>query len=354
MPALSDGLHHATAMAGRAQANIEFYVRFMGLRLVKRTVNFDDPQTYHFYFGDALGNPGSLITFFPWPGAGPAVRGRSEPVAVRFRVPPGALPAWRERLTEAGLEHSDGETFGRELVAFADPDGTPLELVEGEAAPAPAVTPKAGAPEAGGQLQDDRVALDTILTPTRYWTGSSVPPEEAISGLDSCTLNTGSIEASAELLGKVVGWLPDPAAPGEEKGRLRLLPPDVDPKVATAVELVSTGPEGSGRLGTGSIHHVAFRVADDEALARGRELILQAGAMPTKAKNRVYFRSIYFRDPSGVILELATDTPGFTVDEPADELGLAFKLPDWLEPDRQEIRANLPVTASPEYADRFR
>src|SRR5690606_22508410 len=120
------------------------------------------------------------------------------------------------------------------------------------------------------------------------------------------------------------------------------------------IELVSVGPEAPGRLGTGSIHHVAFRVADDEALARGRELILAAGAMPTKAKNRVYFRSIYFRDPAGAVLELATASPGFTVDEPADELGLAFKLPDWLEPDRQDIRANLPVTASPEYADRYR
>lgn len=343
MSALSNGLHHVTAMAGRAQANIEFYVRFLGLRLVKRTVNLDDPQTYHFYFGDALGNPGSLITFFPWPGAGPAVRGRSEPVAVAFRVPLGSLPAWRARLTEARLEFSSGQRFGRELIAFADPDGTPLELVEGEAPPA-----------VGTPSSDDRVALDTILTPTRYWTGSSVPPEEAISGLDSATLSTASPEATAELLAKVVGWLPDPANPGGEGGRLRLLPPGVDAQVATAVEIVSEGPQGAGRLGTGSIHHVAFSVADEAALARGRELIVAAGAVPTKAKDRIYFRSIYFRDPAGVVLELATETPGFTVDEPAEELGLAFKLPQWLEPDRQDIRANLPVTASPEYADRFR
>lgn len=341
MSALSTGLHHVTAIAGRAQANIEFYVRFLGLRLVKRTVNFDDPQTYHLYFGDALGNPGSVITFFPWPGAGPAVRAQSEPVAIAFRVPHGALEAWKGRLAQHGLSFTTAHRFGRELVAFDDPDGTPLELTEGEEPPAPAAA-------------QGRVELTNLLTPTRYWTDSSVPPESAIIGLDAVTLSTSSPAATAELLAAVIGWNLERSLPaGEDDGRTRLLPTGVNPAIASAMDLVKVGPQGSGRLGTGSVHHVAFRVADDEALERGRDLLRKAGLMATKPKNRLYFRSVYFRDPAGAILELATDTPGFTVDEPADELGLAFKLPEWLEPDREHMRAQLPVTASPEYADHF-
>ena len=373
MSVSSSGLHHVTAIAGRAQANIEFYVRLLGLRLVKRTVNYEDPRTYHFYFGDALGNPGSLITFFPWPGAGEAVRGQSEALAVSFRVPPGALPFWRDRLDLHGLENTTVQRGNREIVTFSDPDGTSLELVEGQEPPAPpapvapvapvaraavgttadtaiGTTAAAGTTESTAQQGN---ALDTLLAPTRYWTGSSVPAEAAIIALDTLTLNTSSPTATADILASVIGWRPDPQA-GSDSERIRLIPATVEPAMATAIELVKQGPEGAGRLGTGSIHHVAFRVPDDETLEAARKTLIALGLSPTRTKNRTYFRSVYFRDPAGAVLELATDTPGFLVDEPADELGLAFKLPDSLEPDRQDLRSQLPVTASPEYADRFR
>src|SRR5690606_19933162 len=217
--------------------------------------------------------------------------------------------------------------------------------------PRPSSGPPAPAAAAGA------IALDTLLAPTRYWTGSSIPPEEAVMALDTVTLNTASPAATAELLSEIIGWHLDPGASAgvDETGadRLRLIPAGIDPAVATALEIGKVGPAGPGRLGSGSIHHVAFRLPDDEALGRARELLLEAGLSPTKPRNRTYVRSVYFRDPAGAILELATDTPGFLIDEPADELGLAFKLPEWLEPDRQALRAQLPVTASPEYADRY-
>lgn len=350
MSVSSSGLHHVTAIAGRAQANIEFYVRLLGLRLVKRTVNYEDPRTYHFYFGDALGNPGSIISFFPWPGAGPAVRGRSEPLAVRFRVPPGALPYWRDRLEVHRLEHVTNELQVGDVVAFHDPDGTPLELVEGPEPPAPAAPhPSAGDAGEGGP----GIELDTLLTPTRYWTGSSVPAESAIVALDTLTLNTAAAADTAALLSSAIGWRRDPRI-AADPARTRLIPADLDPSLATALEIVAEGDDVAGRLGTGSIQHVAFRVADHDTLLAARELLLEAGSKPTAIKNSTYFTSFYFRDPAGAVLELATDGPGFLIDEPADELGLAFKLPAALEPDRQDLRAQLPVTASPEYADRFR
>lgn len=344
MPISTSGLHHVTAIAGRAQANIEYYVRLLGQRLVKRTVNYDDPLTYHLYFGDALGNPGSILTFFPWPGAGPADRGSAEATAVTLRVPVGALAYWRDTLGFHGQEYREVARFGETVLSFSDPDGTPLELVEGPEPPAPAASRQSGSTGTGAEHE---APLTDILKPARVWVGSPTASEDAIIGLDAVTLSLFDRDAAAALFSETLGF----SLVGEEDGRLRLaLPGD---GIGRRVDLTAAAEQRPARLGTGSVHHVAFRVKDGEALRQARETLLMAGLRPTKVKNRLYFASVYFTDPSGAILELATDGPGFTVDESPDELGLALKLPGWLEPERDYFRSRLPVTASPEYADRF-
>ncbi|HET8986384.1 MAG TPA: VOC family protein [Trueperaceae bacterium] len=348
MSITTSGLHHVTAIAGRAQANIEYYVRLLGHRLVKRTVNYDDPLTYHLYFGDALGNPGSILTFFPWPGAGPAERGSAETSAIALRVPSGALDYWRDTLSFHRQSFEETVRFGAPVLSFSDPDGTPLELVEGSEPPAPPAPP--GEPTSVAPPDHDRQAalpLADILRPSRVWTNSPVESQSAIIGLDAVTLTLIDRDASTELLVETLGY----SVVGEEDGRLRLaLPGDA---TGRSLDLLSAVERRPARLGTGSVHHVAFRVPDRVALDAAREQLVAAGVRPTKVKNRVYFQSIYFTDPSGAILELATDGPGFTADESHDELGLGLKLPTWLEPEREYFRSRLPVTASPEYADRF-
>lgn len=342
------GLHHVTAMAGRAQANIEYYVRLLGLRLVKRTVNYDDPLTYHLYFGDAQGNPGSVISFFPWPGVGPAERGSAEATAVTFRVPTGAAAYWRDTLEFHGQACEGVTRFGSEALTFTDPDGTPLELVEGPEPPAPPAAETAAS--AGDERDDGGAGVVDLLRPSRYWPGSPIDSDDAILGLDAVTLTVADRDATAAMFVDVLGY----GVVGEEGDRMRLTvrgqPAD---GLGLHVDLVAASERVPPGLGTGSVHHVAFRVADRRTLDEAREALLAAGLHPTAVKDRLYFQSVYFKDPSGAILELATDGPGFTVDESVDELGLAFKLPSWLEPERQFFRSRLPVTASPEYADRY-
>lgn len=323
----TSGLHHVTAIATRPQANIEFYVRLLGLRLIKRTVNYDDPQTYHLYFGDAMGRPGSIISFFAWPGAGPAVRGSGEASAVAFRVPPGALAPWRARLSQHRLTFSDFKRFGEEVVAFSDPDGIPLELVE---------------TDLGGATPDT-------------WPDAPLPAALAVQGLHAVTLTAPDLEATSELLTSAFGLSlvaeeaadpPHPEAGGT--GRRRRFAAGVN-----FVDLLEVSERRQGRWGAGALHHIAVRAADDEQQQLAREQLTAAGVEPGAVKNRLYFKSSYLTEPGGAILEVATDGPGFSVDEDAAELGLAFKLPDWLESEREFLRSRLPVTASPEYADRF-
>ncbi len=328
MPSVITGLHHVTAIAGRPQANIEFYVRLLGLRLVKRTVNYDDPQTYHFYFGGPLGQPGTVLTFFPWPGAGPAVRGAGEPLALAYRVPPGMLDAWRQRLDDHRLAHSSFDRFGEEVLAFADPDGTPLELVEAQP----------GAP---------------LLN----WPGAPVPGGMALQGLHAATVAAPSLDATLAVLEGVLHMRTVASEVGSDGARrVRVGQADAPAGLVYPaggyLDLVEVPERAQSRLGTGSIHHVALRVVGDD-LEEVRADLKAAGLAPTTVKDRNYFRSVYFKEPGGAVLEVATDGPGFTVDEAADELGLAFKLPSWLESEREFLRGRLPVTASPEYADRW-
>lgn len=327
MPISTQGLHHVTAIATGPQANIEFYVRALGFRLVKRTVNYDDPETYHFYFGDPLGRPGSLITFFPWPGAGPAVRGAGEASEVSFKVPPGGLELWKKRLTEDGISHEEIQRFELPALAIVDLDGTPLTLTE-----APLV----------GSVPNN-------------WPSSPVPSPMALQGLHSVTVTAPALEETASLLTKL-GMSRSAEevsldAEGQERRRVRLTAGEG--ARATHIDLLEVPEREQNRHGAGSIHHLALRVPDEDALLDAREKLAELGLNPTAVKKRTYFKSVYFREPGGAIFELATDGPGFAVDETPDELGLTFKLPVWLETERQFLRGRLPVTASPEYTDRY-
>ncbi|HZW28906.1 MAG TPA: VOC family protein [Trueperaceae bacterium] len=330
MPVPTRGVHHVSGMSGRPQETIEFYFRVMGLRLVKRTVNYDDPRTYHLYFGDASGHPGSVLTFFPWPGAGPGHPG-SGTAEVALRVPRGALPYWRERLAARGAAVETVERLGREVVAFADPDGTRLALVEGDEPPLPAPPPDA-----------DPASL---LTPTRYFPAAGIAPEHAVLCVDAVTYLAPDVAAAEELLTRLLAL----AVTARDEDRVRLAPVGAGEDAPRALELVRS-PGGVGRLGRGSYHHVAFEVEDEAALEEGKRLVMGAGIATTRVLDRTYFKSVYFAGPGGATVELATRGPGFTVDEPFTELGLALKLPSWLEAERQLIRAQLPVTVSPEYS----
>ena len=330
------GVHHTSGIGGRAQHSIEFYYRVLGLRLVKRTVNYDDPSTYHLYFGDASGNPGSVLTLFSWPGSGAGHPGATSTREVALRVPPGALESWSSRLTEANVPHVTSHRLGREHLAFEDPDGLRLAVVEGEPPPIP--KPEPGADPA------------SLLAPVRYFAPPFIPPEQAVVCIDHVTLETTDVGAYSELLRGILTL--DEVVSSD--GRVRLAPRDSEEYGARALELALSDREGRTSFGKGSYHHVALEVANDEALEEARALVMSAGLAPTKIKERMYFRSVYFSGPGGAVIELATRGPGFTADEALEELGLGFKLPEWLESERQFIRSQLPVTASPEYAHLYR
>lgn len=320
-PFITPGIHHVTAIAGKAQAAIEFHARTLGLRLVKRTVNFDDPQTYHLYFGDAAGRPGSIVSLFPWPGAGRGERGDGEAQRIALRVPQGSLDYWSARLSAAGLEATAASRFGEESLRFDDPDGIPLELT-------------ASGPAGAGS-----------------WSGSGIPGEVAVAGVHGVVLSAPRLPESVAVLTAACGMAVAGVEPTASGSITRLRPGSGGD--GGYIDLVEVPSARRGRWGAGSIHHVALRAADEADQDRARDALREHGLQVGEYKDRCYFRSLYFSEPSGSVLEIATDGPGFAVDEPPDELGLAFRLPHWLESDRAFLRARLAVTASPEYADRF-
>ena len=310
------GLHHVTAIAGGAPENLHFYTEVLGLRLVKRTVNFDAPDTYHLYYGDSAGRPGTLLTFFPF---GPVRRGRAGPgmaTEIAFAVPKGALPYWQGRLAEHDVKTTPGERFGESSLRFTDPDGMTLRLVEaGGAGP--------GEPE---EPEDARQA----------------PPPHAVRSFHSVALCLDDPEPTARLLTDLLGW----DEVGEDDGRLRLRAPGGGR--ASALDLLAAPDGERGRGGAGTVHHIAFRASDEDDQQAWREELLGEGLRVTPVKDRQYFQSIYFREPGGVLFEIATDGPGFLIDEPKEALGTSLKLPDWLEPRRSEIERQLPPLPSPE------
>lgn len=303
------GLHHVTAVAGDPRENLRFYTEILGLRLVKRTVNFDDVTTYHLYYGNRTGEPGTALTFFPFEGARAGRPGRGQAIATAFAVPPGSLDYWADRLaaSEATVQERE-ERFGAGVLPFTDPDGQPLELVEADA-------------------------------PIEPWADGPVPEGRALRGFFGVTLHSAEPDATAnvlELLGfERSGSTEEPDGDGE---RVRYV---ADGDHATVVDLLRREPP-QGRPGVGTVHHVAFRVADEAEQLAWRERLSEAGQFVTPQKDRQYFESIYFREPGGILFEIATDGPGFTVDESVETLGSDLKLPPWLEDDREGIEDALP------------
>ncbi|MFT4093307.1 MAG: ring-cleaving dioxygenase [Niabella sp.] len=303
------GLHHITAIASNAQRNLDFYTKILGLRLVKKTVNFDDPGTYHFYYGNENGEPGTILTFFPWEGIGQGRNGAGMATEIAYTVPEGSLEFWKDRLKQFNVNTAEAiERFGEAYLPFNDPDGLALALV----------IPK---------TNDDRKA----------WITADVDESVATKGFYNTTLTLRRLEPTAKVLTDIFGYRQT-----EQDGNRYRFTTDAVPTAATIDLLIDeSGKKGYNAAGTN--HHIAFRVKDDNIQMHFREKILSAGLQITPKINRDYFYSLYFREPGGVLFEIATDNPGFTVDEPLDALGSALKLPKQYEPARAEIEKALPV-----------
>lgn len=309
MPEPIVGLHHVTAIASDPQQNLDFYTQVLGLRFVKRTVNFDDPGTYHFYFGDDAGSPGTILTFFPWPHAAPGATGLGEVTRTAFSVPAGALEYWADRLTahKIPLERT-GTRFLEEVLTFADPDGMKIEIVTHADA---------------GNANASRFA--------------SVPRHYAIRGFFGVTLYERQEKETAAIL-NIMGF----HKVAEEGNRLRFAAPG--DALGNHIDLLIDPAGTYGRPGAGSVHHIAFRAKDDAAQREWQQQIAEHLEV-TPVLDRTYFHSIYFREPGGVLFELATDPPGFSLDEPIESLGEELRIPEWLEPRRDSIEKKLaPIT----------
>jgi glyoxalase family protein len=307
------GLHHITAIASDPQRNVDFYTEVLGLRLVKKTVNFDDPETYHFYYGDDAGTPGTILTFFPWKGASRGVTGTGETGATAFRAPAGSLTYWEKRLNTFSIPaERTPDRFGSSVLRFGDPDGMALEIVE-----------------------DSSAAVDR--KPSRW---SNVEPAFALNGFHSVTLALKIAEPTAAVL-RAMGF----QQTGEQDNRIRFTAKGNGR--ASIVDLLVDSQMPTGSIGAGSVHHIAFRVTDDADQLAWSEELINAGQYPTPVRDRTYFHSIYFREPGGALFELATDPPGFAFDEPLETLGEALKLPPWIEKHRSVIENLLPEIALP-------
>ena len=311
----TSGLHHVTAISGPAQENLDFYVGVLGMRLVKRSVNQDDPGTYHLFYADAEGRAGTDLTFFPWAHLAPARPGHGLSEEVSLAVPPESLDFWWQRLERYGARVGKLETrFGESTLPVVDPHGLKLALV---ASPS---------------------AMKRPFTP---WDESAVLQERQIRGLHTARLVERDVLPTEKFLVESMGF----RGVGTEDGWLRFAVGEGGS--GQFIDLREAPEARRGAWGTGSIHHLAWRVADDEQHLALRSQIDDAGLHPTPVIDRFWFRSVYFREPGGVVFELATDGPGFTVDEAAEHLGESLVLPPWLEASRPEIEAGLPKLVMP-------
>ncbi len=301
------GLHHVTAIADDPQRNVDFYTHVLGLRLVKQTVNFDAPDTYHLYYGDEAGRPSSLLTFFPWKGVPRGRQGTGLATATAFSVPEASLGWWHSRLAGLGVAVDAPRTRNaEELLTLRDPDGMQLELV---AAPG-----------------DRRSGWDGV---------ASIPSEHAVRGLHAVTLSERLLDPSVQMLTQLLGM----RLGAEEGDRARFAM--ADGSSGALLDLAADRADRGVQAG-GTVHHIAFRAPDLATMTRWQGELQAAGVAVTDIRDRQYFKSIYFREPGGVLYEIATDAPGFDVDEPLLELGRTLKLPPWLEPSREQIAAALP------------
>jgi glyoxalase family protein len=302
------GIHHITAIASDPAVNVAFYTQVLGLRLVKKTVNFDDPGTYHLYYGDDIGTPGTILTFFPWPNARRGIPGVGQVTAFSFQVPAGALGFWREHLAASGIAVvSDESRFGEKFLAIQDPDGFLLELME--------------------------VADSGSFTPAR---AAKIPAEYALRRFYGATLSLDAQERTRDVLTQLMGA----RAEANEGNRFRYILGDGPTRAKIDLLCSPAGRWGTG--GTGIIHHIAWRTPDDPSQGVARAELVSAGLDVSPVIDRNYFHSIYYREPGGVLFEIATDPPGFSVDESSETLGSKLMLPDWLEGQRSVLEATLP------------
>lgn len=302
------GLHHITAIAGDAQRNYDFYTKTLGLRMVKKTVNFDDPQTYHFYFGDEVGTPGTILTFFPWPNVRQGKDGAGMATEIGYSVPRGSLEFWKDRFEEKNVRHYQiTEKFGERKLPFQDPDGLKLSLIETD-------------------HTDERKGFET----------AEVKANVALKGFHTVTLSLNNNAATAEILTEVFGY-----KKVKSEGNLTRYKTDTVENAAI-VDLLEVPNLPRGLNAGGTNHHVAFRVKDEITLMEMREKVLKKGLQITEKIDRDYFFSLYFREPGGVLFEIATDNPGFATDETVEELGSSLQLPDRYKSAREQIEKALP------------
>lgn len=306
------GLHHVTAIASDPQRILDFYTQLLGLRFVKRTVNFDDPGSYHFYLGDDVGSPGTILTFFAWPRATRGSLGIGETSALAFSVAAAAIDFWEQRLLSAGVpaERAD-DRFGDPVLSFGDPDGMRVELI--------------GARDSGEH---------------RLPRTSDIPRECAIYGFHSVTLCEAGFESTAKVL-ETMGF----RQAGQENNRIRFAAEGNQP--GRYIDVLVQPQLIYGNMGAGTIHHIAFRTPDNAAQLEWRAILAGLSLNVTPVLDRCYFHSIYFREPGGVLFEIATDPPGFSIDEALESLGESLKLPPWLEKHRAAIERALPPIVMP-------
>ena len=302
------GLHHVTATVDDAQADLDFSVDALGLRLVKKTVNFDNHFVYHFYYGDEVGHPGTIWTTFPYKGRGVPVgaKGAGQITVTSFSIPAGSLDVWKKRLRERGYTVTDAPPrFGEESILVTDPSGLGIELIAND-------------------------------TDTRSpWTGGGIEPASAVRGLHSVSLEVRDPKRTVDFMREMLGF----EVVNEMEGRTRVAVNGEGP--GKSMDIVHAGDAGWAKNGLGTVHHVAMAIgSEDEQLKLREELVSRAQVTPVR--DRQYFKSIYFREPGGVLFEVATMKPGFPVDEPVADLGRGLKLPPWEEPHRGAIEAQLP------------
>ena len=305
------GIHHITALAGNAQRNVDFYVKSLGMRLVKKSVNQDDPGTYHLFYGNAEGSPGSGLTFFPWPMARQGKPGLGEAVKVALSVPENSVNYWAEHFGEEGIDFEGPyDRFGQQAMGFKDPDHMQLELV-----------------------------FDKQAEELPGWDQGTVPAKYGIRGFRGTTLRLKETEPPAKVLTQVFGFQESETT--SSNGRLYT----TDAPIGGSI-IIEEGEEKPSANGRGIVHHVAFRAKNDEEQKAMREKVIEMGLNPTKVIDRHWFHSIYFESPGGVLFEIATDGPGYAVDEDPDKLGQKLILPPWLESRREMIQKRLPdITA---------
>jgi len=306
MEVAAPGLHHLTAVTADPRANVGFYARVLGLRLIKRTVNFDDPSAYHLYYGDTAGTPGTLLTFFHWPGAPRGRVGTGQVAGIQLSTAEGSLDYWADRLRTAGFPAEADRRFGEPLVRTADPDGMTVEILVCGQDPRPG------------------------------WSGADIPSPHQLRGMAGAELRVREPGRTLRVLRELLGWREERA----ENGRHRLVAGPAQP--GHWLDLVGDAGAEPGRPGTGTVHHLALRAADAGVSERLRARLASAGAAPSPLIDRTYFRSVYFREPGGILLEIATDGPGFLVDETMETLGSGLMLPPAYEAARSAIVAALP------------